>query len=89
MTIIYDSIDNHMALKIKNSKAFPNRNELLTLGISAGIQNPAEIIDFLADNINDYIAGSAEISLMDGLRASIERSLALVLSQGAVLKKYE
>ena len=26
-TIIYESIDIHMALKIKKSKAFPNRNE--------------------------------------------------------------
>ena len=87
-TIIYASIDNHMALKIKKSKAFPNKHELITLGTTADINKPAEIIDFLADNISDYIAGSTEISLMDGLRSSIERSLALVNSQGAVLKKY-
>ncbi|WP_087871091.1 hypothetical protein [Bathymodiolus platifrons methanotrophic gill symbiont] len=34
------------------------------------------------------IAGSAEIRLMDGLRASIENSLAVANSKGAVLKKY-
>ena len=87
-TIIYESIDNHMALKIKKSKAFPNRNELITLGTTAGINKAAEIIDFLSDNISDYLAGSAEIGLMDGLRASIERSLAFVSSKGSVVKKY-
>jgi serine/threonine-protein kinase HipA len=87
-TIIYASIDNHMALKINKSKAFPNRNDLITLGTLAGINKPAEIIDFLADNISDYIASSTEISLMDGLRTSIEHSLALANSQRAVLKKY-
>lgn len=87
-TLIYESIDNHMALKINKSKAFPDRNDLITLGRLAGISHSGEIIDFLADNISDYMTGSAEIRLMDGLRASIERSLAVANSGGAILKQY-
>ncbi len=87
-TLIYKSIDEHMALKINKSKAFPNRNDLIALGTLAGIHHSAEIIDFLADSMTDYIAGSEEIRLMDGLRASIEHSIAVVNSTGAILKPY-
>lgn len=44
-----------MALKMSKSKAFPNRNDLITLAALAGINHAAKIIDFLADNISDYI----------------------------------
>ena len=87
-TLIYESIDNHMALKMNKSKAFPNRNNLTALGTLAGINHSAEIIDFLADSITDYIADSAEVRLIDGLRASVERSIAAVSSGGAILKPY-
>jgi len=85
-TIIYDSIDDHMALKMKKSKAFPNRHVLIDLGIAAGINQPAEMIDSIADNISDYLAQSQEIKLMKGLRSSIEGSLALA-REGRPLKE--
>jgi len=85
-TIIYDSIDNHMALKMKKSKAFPSRRVLIDLGVVAGINQSAEIIDFIADHISDYIAQSQEIKLMKGLRRSIEGSLG-VARVGEPLKK--
>ena len=87
-TIIYDSIDNHMALSMKKSKAFPNRHVLVDLGIAAGIIQPGDIIDFIADNIRDYIAQSQEIKLIDGLRTSIESSLALAGANGPVKEVY-
>jgi len=87
-TIIYDSIDNHMALSMKKSKAFPNRHILIDLGVEAGINRPADIIDFIADNIRDYIAQSQEIKLIDGLRDSIESSLAVAGSNGPVKEVY-
>ena len=87
-TIIYDSIDNHMALNLKKSKAFPNRNDLIDLGITAGINQSADIIDFIADNISDYISHSQEIKLIEGLRGSIENSLALARSNGPLKENY-
>ena len=87
-TIIYDSIDNHMALSMKKSKAFPNRHTLIDLGAASGINQPAEIIDFIADNISDYIAQSQEIKLIDGLRDSIERSLAVAGTSGPLKEVY-
>ena len=87
-TIIYDSIDNHMALNLKKSKAFPNRNDLIDLGLTAGINQSADIIDFIADNISDYIAHSQEIKLIEGLRGSIENSLVLARSNGPLKENY-
>jgi len=87
-TIIYDSIDNHMALNLKKSKAFPNRNDLIDLGLTAGINQSADIIDFIADNISDYISHSQEIKLIGGLRSSIENSLALARSNGPLKENY-
>jgi len=87
-TIIYDSIDNHMALNLKKSKAFPNRNDLIDLGITAGINQSADTIDFIADNISDYISHSQEIKLIEGLRGSIENSLALARSNGPLKENY-
>lgn len=81
-TIIYDSIDNNMALSMKKSKVFPNRQVLIDLGVTVGINQPAEIIDFIADNISDYIAQSQEIKLIVGLQASIENSLAVAGARG-------
>ena len=87
-TIIYDSIDNHMALNLKKSKAFPNRNDLINLGITVGVNQSADIIDFIADNISDYIAHSQEIELIKGLRGSIEKSLAIARSNSPLKENY-
>jgi len=87
-TIIYDSIDNHMALKMKKSKEFPSRGVLIDLGITAGVNQPAEIINFIADNISDYIAQSQEIKLMKGLRDSIEHSLGLARTREPLKERY-
>jgi len=87
-TLIYESIDNHMALKLKKSKAFPNKNDLITLGVTVGVTHSADIIDFIADNISNYIAASEEIKLIDGLRGSIEQSLFSGTTTGALKKNY-
>ena len=87
-TIIYESIDNHMALSMKKSKAFPNRHVLIDLGVEAGINRPADIIDFIADNIRDYIARSQEIKLAEGLQVSIENSLAVASANAPVKEVY-
>lgn len=87
-TIIYDSIDNHMALNLKKSKEFPNRKDLIELGVSAGINQPAEIVDFMADNISAYIATSEEIKLIEGLRGSIENSLTIARSSTPLKESY-
>jgi len=64
-----------MALSTNKSKTFPNSHVLIDLGAVAGINQPADIINFIADNISDYIAQSQEIKLIEGLRTSIENSL--------------
>lgn len=87
-TLMYESIDNHMALNLKKSKAFPNKNDLISLGVTAGINNSADIIDFIADNISDYITDSEEIKLIEGLRGSIEQSLVSGTTMGSLKRNY-
>jgi len=67
-----------MVLNMKKSKEFPHRHVLIDLGVEVGINKPTDIIDFIADNISDYITQSQEVKLTNGLRESIESSLALV-----------
>ena len=80
-TLIYESIDNKMALKLAGSKAFPDLSHLIKLAESDQfrIRNPKAIIEFLSENILDYLSTSNEIQLFDGLRTSIERSISNVM----------
>ena len=87
-TLIYDSIDNQMALSIKKSKAFPSRAVLIALGERFEIDQSTDIIDFIADKISDYITQSQEIKYFKGLRASIERSVAFARSQASLKAPY-
>ena len=68
-----------MALKMSNSKSFPDRKRLLSLASTANIGNDIanHIIDRLAQGILDYISNSDEIKLFEGLLESISESVAL------------
>ena len=68
-----------MALKIAGSKVFPNHKYLLDLAKSAQfrIRDASEIIESTADGIRDYLATSAEVGLLVGLKESILKSIAL------------
>jgi serine/threonine-protein kinase HipA len=74
-TLIYPTIDNKLALKMDDSKAFPDYKTLRKFGESFDIQKCSDIIDYTATSIRDYINSSAEIHLMPGLKESIEKSL--------------
>lgn len=89
-TLIYDTIDNQMALKMANSKSFPDKNILLKLAESRGykIRNAKLIIERLAQGILDYLAQSNEVLLFEGLRDSIESSISRVMAVNPINKKY-
>ena len=56
-TLIYESIDNKMALKLAGSKMFPDLSHLIKLAESDHfrIRNPKEIIESFSENILDYL----------------------------------
>ena len=89
-TLIYESIDHKMALKLAGSKAFPDRSHLIKLAESDRfrIRNPKAIIEFLSENILDYLRTSNEVQLFDGLRTSIERSISNVMATGLGTPNY-
>lgn len=80
-TLIYDTIDDKLALKVANSKSFPDMKTLLRLAEGKGyrIRKAREIIEQLSDEIMDYLQQSNEVQLLKGLRESIERSVAHVM----------
>lgn len=89
-TLIYESIDHKMVLKLAGSKAFPDRSHLIKLAESDRfrIRNPKAIIEFLSENILDYLRTSNEVQLFDGLRTSIERSISNVMATGLGTQNY-
>lgn len=74
-TLIYETLDNNMALKMAGAKSFPDRDTLIKLGQGAGIKKPEQVIEAMADKIQDYLADAAELELMDGLKVSLETAL--------------
>ena len=89
-TLIYESIDNQMALKLAGSKAFPDLSHLIKLAESDQfrIRNPKAIIEFLSENILDYLQTSNEVQLFDGLRTSIECSISNIMAASHVAQSY-
>ena len=89
-TLIYESIDHKMVLKLAGSKAFPDRSHLIKLAESDRfrIRNPKAIIEFVSENILDYLRTSNEVQLFDGLRTSIERSISNVMATGLGTQNY-
>ena len=74
-TLIYDTLDDRMALKMNKSKVFPSFIELTRLGESYGVPSPKHIITELSELIHQSINKSEVIGLMPNLKASIEKSL--------------
>ncbi|WP_151812273.1 type II toxin-antitoxin system HipA family toxin [Acinetobacter bereziniae] len=89
-TLIYQTIDNKMALKLHGSKEFPNVSDLTKLAESSQfrIRNPKEIIENLSDNITDYLKSSNEVQLFNGLRESMESSISDIMSSNISAKNY-
>lgn len=89
-TLIYESIDNKMALKLAGSKAFPNLSHLIKLAESDQfrIRNPKEILEYFSENILDYLQTSNEVQLFNGLRTSIERSISNIMTSSPVIQNY-
>ncbi|MBL53465.1 MULTISPECIES: type II toxin-antitoxin system HipA family toxin [Marisediminitalea] len=98
-TLIYPTIDNDMALKMRKSKAFPSRHELVEFAYTAGISRSAagKIVDRMAECILVSLSNMEEVSTMDGLRGSIEAHLNNVMKTSGIQpvfrhdkkKKYE
>ncbi len=89
-TKIYEAIDNKMALKMSNSKEFPDASYLLKLaeGTHFKIRKAKEIIESLSDGIIDYLKDSNEVQILKGLRASIENSVTSTMKTSSSTKSY-
>ena len=70
-SLIYPTIDNQMALKLRKSKEFPSRRELIRLGDDYGIAKPGDIVDEMSEQLCTFLQESEEIRLMNGLQESM------------------
>lgn len=89
-TLIYDTINNKMALKMANSKVFPGRADLVKLAeaVPFSISDSEVVIEKIADLIADYMKKSNEITLFKGLRKSIEIHLSRSMVNTYSTKNY-
>jgi serine/threonine-protein kinase HipA len=89
-TLIYDSIDKNMALKMAGSKSFPDIHTLVRLAEGKGyrVKHPKRVIEQLSDGILDFLKQSQEVELFPGLRQSIEAAVAKVNVAASVTKGY-
>lgn len=74
-TLIYETIDNKMALKLNGAKLFPDKKQLVKLGKAYNIDKAELIIEEIADKIRDYVNSSTEVGIVEGLKDSILRSV--------------
>lgn len=89
-TIIYETIDDKMALKMASSKAFPDKPTLLALATSPqfNLRHAEKIIDKTAQGILDYLQQSDTVQLFDGLKQSIQQSVDTVMCKSYNPKNY-
>lgn len=87
-TLIYPTIDNQMALKLRKSKEFPARRELVRLGDEYQIARPGQIVDELSDLLVDFLHDFEEVRLMDGLQESIRGAVSRVHSREDSVKGF-
>lgn len=88
-TIIYETIDNKMALKLANSKVFPDKKHLIALATSTHfkIRDAQNIIAAMAQGILDYLDKSTEVNLLHGLKMSITQSVSQVMTSAGYSSK--
>ncbi len=87
-TLIYDTIDNKMALKLNSAKLFPDKKQLVKLAKAYNIDKPEIIIEKIADTITDYLHRSSEVGIIDGLKDSILNSVHCGTSEKYSTKAY-
>lgn len=89
-TLIYPTIDNLMALKMRKSKAFPSRRDLIEFAFNSGIarSTAADIVDNIAEGILSCLASLNEVTAMQGLRESIEKHISNVMTKHSIQPSY-
>jgi len=89
-TLVYDTIDNKMALKLAGSKEFPSFYHLLKLAEGPGfkVRGAKNIIHEFAQNIENFLAQSEEIKVIEGLKDSMTRHLSRTMYQTTTVSTY-
>ncbi len=74
-TMIYETVDDKMALKMEGVKTFPDRKRLAKLGLNERIDKPEQIIERIADTIVDFLGQSEHVGIIPELKASMLNSV--------------
>ena len=79
-----------MALKMRKSRTFPTRQQLIDFAYDAGVPraNAAAAIDEIADNLNACLNSLAEIEAMPGLKDSMAKHLTASMHQTHLKSAY-
>ncbi len=79
-TTVY-ALDSHdLALKMDQSREFPDKDRLVRYGKSIGVKNPAERLEEMADIARDFIADFDRWASFPELKTALEKSIAKAMS---------
>lgn len=89
-TLVYANIDKNMALKMRKSRSFPTRQQLIDFAYNAGIPraNASSSIDEIADTIDACLNAISEIEAMPGLKDSMIKHLTASMHQAHLKTAY-
>ncbi|WP_448216214.1 type II toxin-antitoxin system HipA family toxin [Endozoicomonas sp. 2B-B] len=79
-TTVYKSDAHDLALKMEQSREFPDQDKLVRFGKGIGVKNPSKRLEEMADIARDYINGFDRWESFPELRTALEKSIARAMS---------
>ena len=79
-TTVYPLDSHDLALKMDQSRTFPDKDRLVRYGKGIGVKNPAARLEEMADTARDYIHGFDRWEDFPELKTALEKSIAKAMS---------
>ncbi len=79
-TTVYPLDSHDLALKMNQSRSFPNKDRLIRYGKNIGVKNPAMRLEKMADIASDFIANFDRWSAFPELKVALERSISKAMA---------
>ena len=79
-TTVYPLDSHDLALKMNQSRSFPNKDRLIRYGKNIGVKNPAVRLEKMADIASDFIANFDRWSAFPELKVALERSISKAMA---------
>ncbi|WP_201772660.1 type II toxin-antitoxin system HipA family toxin [Endozoicomonas numazuensis] len=79
-TTVYENDSHDLALKMEQSREFPDQDKLVRFGKNIGVKNPSRRLEEMADTARDYMKGFDLWASFPELRTALEKSISRAMS---------